>query len=60
VTVAAGELQRNGLIGYSRGRIHILDRAGLAAKTCECYGIVDASYDRVLKKGDNGDVSYIL
>ena len=28
VTVAAGELQRNGMIGYSRGRIHILDRAG--------------------------------
>jgi CRP-like cAMP-binding protein len=60
VTVAAGELQRNGLIGYSRGRIHILNRAGLVAKTCECYGIVNASYDRMLKKGDNGDVSYIL
>jgi CRP-like cAMP-binding protein len=60
VTVAAGELQRNGLIGYSRGRIHILDRAGLAAKTCECYGIVNASYSRMLKKGENGDASYIL
>lgn len=60
VTVAAGELQRNGLIGYSRGRIHILDRAGLAAKTCECYDIVNASYDRLLKKGENGDLSYVL
>lgn len=60
VTVAAGELQRNGLIGYSRGRIHILNRAGLAAKTCECYGIVNAAYDRLLKRGENGDVSYIL
>jgi len=60
VTVAAGELQRQGLIGYSRGRIHILNRAGLAAKTCECYGIVNAAYDRLLKKGDNGDVGYVL
>ena len=60
VTVAAGELQRNGLIGYSRGRIHILNRAGLAAKTCECYGIVNASYERLLKKDENGDVTYVL
>ena len=60
VTVAAGELQRNGLIGYSRGRIHILDRAGLTAKTCECYGIVNASYSRMLKTGENGDASYVL
>lgn len=60
VTVAAGELQRNGLIGYSRGRIHILNRDGLAAKACECYGIVNVAYDRLLKKGENGDASYIL
>jgi CRP-like cAMP-binding protein len=60
VTVAAGELQRNGLIGYSRGRIHILDRDGLTAKACECYSIVNASYDRVLKKGESGDISYVL
>lgn len=60
VTVAAGELQRNGFIGYSRGRIHILDRVGLAARTCECYQSVNSSYDRLLKKGDNGDLSYLL
>ena len=60
VTVAAGELQRSGLIGYSRGRIHILDRPGLTAKACECYAIVNASYDRVLKTGANGDLSYHL
>jgi CRP-like cAMP-binding protein len=58
VTVAAGDLQRSGLIGYSRGRIHILDRPGLVAKTCECYGIVNASYDRVLKRQHNGDIRY--
>ena len=60
VTVAAGELQRNGYIGYSRGLIHILDRPGLIGKACECYGIVNASYDRLLQKGDNGEVTFIL
>ena len=60
VTVAAGDLQRCGLIGYSRGRIHILDRHGLTAKACECYGIVNASYVRILKKDDDGDVTYAL
>ena len=60
VTVAAGELQRQGMIEYSRGRLHILDRAGLTAKACECYGIVNASYDRLLKKDKNGDITYAL
>lgn len=60
VTVAAGELQRQGLIGYSRGRIHILDRPGLTAKTCECYGIVNSSYSRLLAKGNNDDLTYVL
>jgi hypothetical protein len=58
--VAAGDLQRQGLIGYSRGNIQILDRRGLASKTCECYGIVNASYDRLLKKGENGNASYVV
>jgi CRP-like cAMP-binding protein len=40
VTVAAGLMQRAGLIKMSRGRITILDRAGLEAMSCECYGIL--------------------
>jgi len=60
VTVAAGDLQRKGMIGYSRGRIHILDRAGLTGMACECYSIVNASYDRILKKDENGDLRYSL
>lgn len=60
VTVAAGELQRAGFIGYSRGRIHILDRQGLAQRACECYSIVNASYRRVLKKTPAGDLVYAL
>lgn len=60
VTVAAGELQRAGLIGYSRGHIHILDRAGLTERTCECYSIVNATYGRVVRKLATGEVAYIF
>jgi len=60
VTVAAGELQRAGLIGYSRGHVHILDRAGLAERACECYSIVNATYKRVLRKGPAGDLAYAI
>ena len=60
VTVAAGNMQRDGLIGYSRGKIQILDRPKLEASTCECYGIVRSSYDRILQKNaENSDV-YVL
>jgi CRP-like cAMP-binding protein len=45
VTVAAGNLQRRGLIAYSRGHIAILDPAGLEAAACECYAVVKARYD---------------
>lgn len=37
VTVAAGRLQDAGMIRYSRGRINILDRAGLERIVCDCY-----------------------
>lgn len=48
VTVAAGELQRAGLIRYHRGRIHVADRAGLEARACECYESVRLELDRLL------------
>lgn len=40
VTVTAGSLQKAGLIRMARGEITILNRAGLEAMACECYGIV--------------------
>jgi len=37
VTVAAGQLQRKGLISYKRGSVEIKNRRGLEAASCECY-----------------------
>jgi CRP-like cAMP-binding protein len=48
VTEAALKLQRAGLIRYARGRISVLDRAGLEERTCECYAVVKKEYDRLL------------
>ncbi|MEO8506676.1 MAG: Crp/Fnr family transcriptional regulator [Betaproteobacteria bacterium] len=55
VTEAAGNLQRAGLIRYSRGRIEILDRRGLEARSCECYGVVKKEFDRLLRDIPLGD-----
>lgn len=51
VTVAAGLLQKAGLIRYQRGRIHIADRPGLEAGACECYETVRQELDRLLGVG---------
>jgi CRP-like cAMP-binding protein len=48
VTERAVNLQKAGLIRYSRGHITVLDRAGLESRTCECYGVVKREYDRLL------------
>lgn len=37
VTIAAGKLRDAKLISYSRGHIHVLDRLGLEAISCQCY-----------------------
>ena len=44
VTVAAGTLQRAGLIQYRRGHVRISDRASLEDASCECYGIVNEEF----------------
>jgi len=48
VTAVAGGLQARGLIRYRRGVVDILDRAGLEAVSCECYGAVRRGYERLL------------
>ena len=49
VTEAAGFLKQNGVISYRRGHITVLNRAGLQAHVCECYGVVKAEFDRLLR-----------
>lgn len=50
VTVSAGQLQREGMIDYTRGRVRIVNRPVLEAKACECYHIVRGTYDRLVGK----------
>ncbi len=49
VTVAAGILQRAGIIRYTRGQITVLDRAALEATSCDCYSSVKSRFDRLLR-----------
>jgi CRP-like cAMP-binding protein len=55
VTEAAGKLQREGLIRYSRGRITVVDRPGLEKEVCECYAVVKKEFDRLLSDIPGGD-----
>ncbi|MDQ2667356.1 MAG: helix-turn-helix domain-containing protein [Gemmatimonadota bacterium] len=48
VTLAAGNLQERGFIRYRRGRIRVVNRAGLEGAACECYAIVRCHFDRLL------------
>jgi CRP-like cAMP-binding protein len=50
VTLAAGALQRAGLIRYRRGAITVLDRLGLEAASCECYRVIREQYERLLPR----------
>lgn len=50
VTIAAGILASAGLIRYTRGKICVLDRARLEEASCECYGIIQREYQRLIGK----------
>lgn len=47
VTMAAGKLQKLGVIEYSRGHIRVLDRKRLEKISCECYRVVKQETDRL-------------
>jgi CRP-like cAMP-binding protein len=47
VTGAALALQRTGVIRYRRGCMQVIDRTGLEAQSCECYGVVQQAYERL-------------
>ncbi len=48
VTLAAGKMQRQGLIHYRRGVLTVLDREGLSAAACSCYDTDRQTYRSVL------------
>jgi len=58
VTVAAGILQKAGFISYSRGKMTVVDRAGLEASACECYELITARFQNLPGGGptlENGE-----
>ena len=56
VSAAARTLRDAGLIRFSRGRIVVLDRSGLEAAACACYGTVASAYREIMdgRPGDGG------
>jgi CRP-like cAMP-binding protein len=50
VTEVAGDLQRDGMITYSRGRVHIRDLAKIHEVACECDDAVNSNYARVFDR----------
>lgn len=44
ITMAAGGLQKQGLISYHRGELTVLDRAGLEGAACGCYATDQQAY----------------
>ena len=49
ITMAAGSLQRAGLIEYHRGELAVLDRRGLEAAACSCYATDRRAYDALMR-----------
>lgn len=49
VTIAAGMLQKAGLITYVRGTIEVLDRANLEQAACECYRLITDESGRLVR-----------
>jgi CRP-like cAMP-binding protein len=47
VTLAAGLLEKAGLIEHSRGIVTVRNRKGLEGAACECYGAVRDEYGRL-------------
>jgi CRP-like cAMP-binding protein len=52
VTIAAGMLQKAGLIRYVRGTVEILDRDGLEGAACECYRVITDEFQRLVSPED--------
>jgi Mn-dependent DtxR family transcriptional regulator len=47
VNAVSKTLQRMGLIRYTRGRVQVLNRAGLESASCECFATIKREFVRV-------------
>ncbi len=47
VTIAAGRLQKAGIISYTRGSITVLERTRLEQMSCECYDLMRQEQQRL-------------
>jgi CRP-like cAMP-binding protein len=52
VTIVAGELQKAGMITYSRGRVHIIDIAQIQKWACECEYDIRSHYRRIFSSNE--------
>lgn len=50
ISETAHRLRADGLIDYRRGRIVVLDKAGLQAKSCECLAIIRRTYSHLRRQ----------
>ena len=48
VNAVVGVLQDQGLISARRGRVIVVDRAGLKRQACECYSVVEEHFGAVI------------
>ena len=55
ISVVANALQAQGLIRQSRGRITVLDRAGLEGKACTCYRMIEHNRARIMGTARTAD-----
>ena len=48
LTLVAKTLQETGLIKYRRGHIQVLDAVHLREASCECYGVINHHFERLI------------
>ncbi len=49
VSLIAGAMEERGLLKYQRGKVHIVDRPGVARMACSCYEIVKGNIDKIIE-----------
>lgn len=54
VNAVVGTLQDQGLISARRGRVIVVDRAGLMRQACECYSVVEKHFGAVIGPSGTG------